>query len=312
MNTNGWPTGNNQVDAIRAFNRFYTRQLGLLEERLLASEFSLTEARVLYELAHREGLTAADLVRDLGIDPGYLSRIVRKFRTEGIVSTRPAPSDGRQLILSLTETGRRAFAPLDRASQDEVLAMIEPLHPGDREQLVKAMKTIIRILAGAQEEKVPYVLRPPVPGDLGWITHRQGVLYAQEYGWDETFEALVAEIASEFFKKFDPKRERCWIAERGGEIVGSVFLADGGGETAKLRLLYVEPAARGLGIGNRLVAECIGFARSRGYREITLWTNSILTSARKIYEAHGFRLAKEEPHHSFGKDLIGQTWVLKL
>lgn len=301
-------TEEKQVDAIRAFNRFYTRQLGLLEEKLLASEFSLTEVRVLYELAHREGLTAADLVRDLGVDPGYLSRIVRKFKTQSLVSTRPAPSDGRQSILSLTDAGHQAFAPLNQASHDEVLAMIAALHPTDRDQLVKSMEAIKRILAGRNEEKVPYILRPPVPGDLGWITHRQGVLYWQEYGWDETFEALVAEIAGAFFKSFDPKRERCWIAERNGEIVGSVFLADGGGETAKLRLLYVEPAARGLGIGNRLVEECIAFARGRGYREITLWTNSVLTSARRIYEAHGFRLTNEEAHHSFGKNLVGQTW----
>lgn len=305
-------TDDTQVDAIRAFNRFYTRQLGLLEEKLLASPFSLTEVRVLYELAHRERLTAADLVRDLGIDPGYLSRIVRKFKTQGLVTTRPSPSDRRQSILCLAQAGERAFAPLNQASHDEVLAMIGALHPTDRDRLVKSMEAIKRILAGEDEKPVPYVLRPPAPGDLGWITHRQGLLYWQEYGWDETFEALVAEIAGAFFKNFDPKRERCWIAERNGEIVGSVFLADGGEETAKLRLLYVEPAARGRGIGNRLVDECIGFARGRGYRELTLWTNSVLTSARKIYEAHGFRLTNEQPHHSFGKDLVGQTWALDL
>lgn len=300
------------VDAIRAFNRFYTRQVGLLEERLLRSEFSLTEVRVLYELAHHPGLTAADLVRDLRIDPGYLSRIIKRFRTQGLVDCVPAEHDRRQLIIALNAAGRRAFAPLDRASHDEILSMIQALHPSEVEQLVKGMKAIRRILSPVERAAAPYVLRHPGPGDIGWITHRQGVLYHQEYGWNEEFEALVAEIAGAFIKNFNPRRERGWIAERDGNILGSVFLADDGRDTARLRLLYVEPSARGQGIGSCLVGNTIAFARQCGYREVVLWTNSVLTSAARIYEAHGFRLVKEKFHHSFGKDLRGQTWLLPL
>lgn len=306
------PVQERQVAAIRDFNRFYTRQIGLLEEKLYASEFSLSEARVLYELAHRDGLTASDLARDLGLDAGYLSRILRKMQARGLLVRRPEQSDRRRSLLALTDRGRQAFAPLDQGSRREISTMINPLPAAEREKLVRAMKTIHLVLGSAAEQKVPYILRPPGPGDLGWIVHRQGVLYRQEYGWDETFEVLVAEIAGAFFKNFDPRRERCWIAERDGEVVGSVFLVDGGGDTAKLRLLYVEPGARGLGIGARLVDECISFARERGYRELTLWTNSILVAARRLYETRGFRLVAEEPHHSFGKDLVGQTWVLPL
>lgn len=306
------PALEKNVDAIRAFNRFYTRQVGLLGEGLLRSEFSLTEVRILYELAHRRGLTSADLVRELRIDPGYLSRIIKRFRTRGLVDSVPDKRDRRQWIIILNDSGRRAFDPLDRASHDEVLSMIEPLHPRDREQLVNGMQAIKRILSPDGEEATPYVLRPPVPGDIGWITHRHGVIYHQEYGWNEEFEALVAEIASAFIKSFNPRRERGWIAERNGNILGSVFLADDGPHTARLRLLYVEPSSRGQGIGNQLVDQAIGFARQCGYSEVVLWTNSILRSAGKIYEGHGFTLAKEELHHSFGKDLKGQTWVLPL
>jgi DNA-binding MarR family transcriptional regulator/GNAT superfamily N-acetyltransferase len=301
-----------QIAAVRAFNRFYTRQIGLLEEGLYRSEFSLTEVRVLYELAHRDGLTASELVRYLNLDPGYLSRLLKKFEARGLVTRAPSEADARQSVLALTPAGRDAFAPLNRASHDEIAAMLGHLGADEREALVKAMQTVRRLLGGAPGPRVPYILRPPRPGDLGWVVHRQAVLYATEYGWDGTFEALVAEIAAAFVKNFDPKRERCWIAEREGEIVGSVFVVRQSDEVAKLRLLYVEPSARGLGIGRRLVEECIGFARSRGYRTLTLWTNDILVSARRIYEAAGFRLVGEERHHSFGKDLVGQNWELAL
>ncbi len=301
-----------QVATVRDFNRFYTRQIGLLEEGLLRSEFSLTEARVLYELAHRDGLTATDLGRDLGLDAGYLSRLLKKFEMRGLVARSPSGTDARQAVLALTQAGREAFGPLNRASQSEIAAMLDRLTAGEREALVSAMGTIRRLLEGGPGPKVPYVLRPHQPGDIGWIVRRQGLLYHEEYGWDETFEALVAEIAGAFVRTFDPKRERSWIAEREGEIVGSVFLVRQSDEVAKLRLLYVEPAARGLGIGRRLVEECIRFARAKGYRTLTLWTNDVLVSARRIYETAGFRLVREERHHSFGKDLVGQYWDLDL
>jgi DNA-binding MarR family transcriptional regulator/GNAT superfamily N-acetyltransferase len=305
-------TSDRQIGTVRRFSRFYTRQIGLLEEGLLKSEFSLTEARVLYELAQRNELSAADLGRDLGLDAGYLSRILKRFTARGLVARIPSESDGRQAMLVLTDAGRRAFEPLNQASHADVAAMLNPLSAGERETLVRAMNTIERLLGAKIEPEIPYILRPHQPGDIGWIIHRQGLLYSQEYGWDETFEALVAEIAAAFIKTFDPKRERCWIAEREGEIVGSVFLVRQSVDVAKLRLLYVEPSARGLGIGRRLVDECVRFAKAKGYATLTLWTNDVLASARGIYEAVGFRLVQEERHHSFGKDLVGQNWNLTL
>jgi DNA-binding MarR family transcriptional regulator/GNAT superfamily N-acetyltransferase len=306
------PSSLEQVSAVRAFNRFYTRQIGLLAEGLLNSRFSLTEVRVLYELAHRTGLTATDLGRDLGLDAGYVSRILKKFETAGLVDRDPSPADARQSVLALTSAGYEAFQPLNQASHEQITALLASLSGSQREELVRAMGTIQRLLGNDTEPNVPYILRPHQVGDIGWITHRQGVLYAQEYGWDETFEALVAEIAATFVKNHDPKRERCWIAEREGEVVGSVFLVRQSDEVAKLRLLYVEPSARGLGIGQRLVDECIRFARAKGYKVLTLWTNDVLASARRIYQATGFRLVAEERHHSFGKDLVGQNWDLDL
>ncbi len=305
-------SSNNQVDAVRGFNRFYTRQIGLLEEGLLKSEFSLTEVRVLYELAHSDGLTAAGLGRDLGLDAGYLSRLLKKLEGRGFLTRRPSTDDARQSVLGLTTLGREAFSPLNQASQDEVAALLDRLVAGDREKLVKAMRTIQQLLGGLPDDKVPYILRMHQPGDMGWITHRQAVLYHQEYGWDETYEALIAEIMSTFIKQFDSRYERAWIAERLGEIVGSVFLVRKSEEVAKLRLLYVEPSARGLGIGRRLVDECIQFARGKGYKTLTLWTNDVLVSAGRIYNAAGFTLIQEEHHRSFGKDLIGQDWALEL
>jgi DNA-binding MarR family transcriptional regulator/GNAT superfamily N-acetyltransferase len=303
------------VETVRHFNRFYTRRIGVLQEGLLKSPFSLAEARVLYELAHRENPAASALARDLGLDAGYLSRILKSFEKQGLVRRARSESDGRQSILSLTAKGRRTFATLDAQSSDEVRAMAAKLTPADCEKLAGAMQTIERLLGtGAIDAQpaVPYVLRPHQPGDMGWVAHRHGVLYAQEYGWDESFEALVAEIAAKFIRNFDPRRERCWMAERAGEVVGSVFLVKRSKSVAQLRLLLVEPSARGLGIGRRLVEECIRFARQKGYRKIVLWTNDILTGARKIYELSGFRLVEESRHRSFGKDLVGQNWELKL
>jgi DNA-binding MarR family transcriptional regulator/GNAT superfamily N-acetyltransferase len=301
-----------RVDAVRGFNRFYTKQIGVLHEGLLGSPYSLTEVRVLYELAHRERPTAAELGKELGLDSGYLSRLLRGFERQGLVTKARSKSDGRQSLLSLTAQGRKAFAPLNARSHDEVAAMLERLPPVEQERLIRAMRSIETSLGARPEPRVPYLLRPHQPGDMGWIIHRHGVLYAQEYGWDETFEALVAEIAAKFIRDFDPKRERCWIAERDGEIVGSVFLVRKSQTVGKLRLMYVEPAARGLGIGSRLVEECVRFARQVGYRKMVLWTNSVLLAARHIYQKADFRLVHEERHHSFGHDLIGETWELKL
>jgi DNA-binding MarR family transcriptional regulator/GNAT superfamily N-acetyltransferase len=301
-----------RVDAVRRFNRFYTKQIGVLHEGLLGSPFSLTEVRVLYELAHREKPTATELGKELGLDPGYLSRILRGFKKRGLVDKTPSEADGRQSLLSLTARGRKTFAPLNARSSNEVAAMLSKLSMVEQSRLIEAMHTIEGLLGARPEQKAPFLLRPHQPGDMGWVVHRHGVLYAQEYGWDEQFEALVAEIVAKFIKEFDPKRERCWIAERDDEIVGSVFLVKQSAKVAKLRLLLVEPKARGLGIGGRLVDECIRFARRVGYRTITLWANDVLHAARHIYEKAGFRLVREEPHHSFGHDLVGETWELEL
>jgi DNA-binding MarR family transcriptional regulator/GNAT superfamily N-acetyltransferase len=301
-----------RVAGVRAFNRFYTRRIGVLQEGLLHSPFSLAEARVLYELAQRAGPTASELGQALGLDAGYLSRILAGFESRGLVGRRPSPSDGRRSLLRLTARGRRAFAALDRRSQDETAALLAPLAADEQSRLVGALQTVERLLGGVPAAGGPYVLRPPRPGDIGWVVHRHAVLYAREYGWDERFEALVAGIAAKFIAGHDPARERFWIAERDGEIVGSVLLVRHSGTVAKLRLLLVEPAVRGHGIGARLIDECIRFARQAGYRRIMLWTNDVLHAARRLYEKAGFRLLRAEPHHSFGHDLVGETWVLKL
>jgi DNA-binding MarR family transcriptional regulator/N-acetylglutamate synthase-like GNAT family acetyltransferase len=301
-----------RVDVVRRFNRFYTRRIGALRAGLLDSPFSLAEARVLYELAHRERPTAAALARDLGLDAGYLSRMLRGLERRRLITREQSTSDGRQSLLGLTAEGRRTFGTLNTRSTTEVRAMLGKLSDAGQRRLVEAMRDVERLLDGAPETKAPYLLRPHRTGDMGWVVHRHGALYAQEYGWDERFEALVATILARFIENFDPKRERCWIAERDGEIVGSVFLVSKSRTVAQLRLLYVEPAARGLGIGKRLVDECERFARDHGYRKIVLWTNSVLHAARHIYEAAGYRLVAEDPHHSFGHALVGQTWELKL
>jgi DNA-binding MarR family transcriptional regulator/GNAT superfamily N-acetyltransferase len=300
------------IAAVRAFTRFYTRQIGLLDEGLHKSAFSLTEARVLYELAHRDGLTATDLGRDLGLDAGYLSRMLKKFEATGLVERAAHAADARQSVIALTAKGRKAFAPLNEASQKQVMAFLDGLSGRQGEKLVAAMETVQRLMGGGEESAPPYVVRPLQVGDIGWIIHRQGLLYAQEYGWDGTYEALVAEILAAFVKNFDPEREAAWVAEMDGEVVGSIFAVKKSDTVAKLRLLYVEPSARGLGIGRRLVDECIAFARAKNYRTLTLWTNDVLVSARRIYQAAGFVLGDEEKHHAFGKDLVGQNWNLEL
>src|SRR5690606_18360269 len=301
-----------RVAAVRRFNRFYTRQIGVLEEGLAQSPFSLAEARVLYELAQRERPTAAELGRDLGLDAGYLSRILRGFEDKGLIARRPSDTDGRQSLVALPAAGRAAFDRLEQATRAQIAAMLQPLSARAQGRLLQAMATIEALLGGGGEPRVPYVLRPHQPGDLGWIVQRHGALYAEEYGFDETFEGLVAEIVAQFARGHDPARERCWIAERDGVAVGSVMLVRASDDVAKLRLLLVEPEARGLGIGARLVEECTRFARRAGYRTITLWTNSVLHAARRIYQNAGYRLVRAEPHHSFGHDLIGETWELTL
>jgi len=302
-----------RIQAVRHFNRFYTRQIGVLREGLLNSAFSLTEVRVLYELAHREQPTATELGKDLDLDAGYLSRMLRSFEKQGLISRTASETDGRQSRLALTHRGRDAFAPLEARSNQEVGRMLDRLSAVQQTQLTEAMRTIEQLLGNRPPQSVPYLLRNHQPGDIGWVVHRHGVLYAQEYGYDERFEALVAEIVAEFIQQFDPKRERCWIAERDGENLGCVFLVKKSQSAAKLRLLLVEPRARGLGIGKRLVSECVRFARQAGYRKLTLWTQSELHAARHLYQEAGFTLTHKKPHKSWDRnDLISETWDLKL
>ncbi len=302
-----------QIDSMRAFNRFYTRQIGLLEEGLLKSDFSLTEVRILYELAHTEGLGASDLARELGLDMGYMSRVLKRLHARGLLQRSASKADARRSALGLTARGRRAFVPIEDATRRQIAGMLGTVPVDGQEKLLRSMQTIQLVFDGRAKEAAAYVIRDPRPGDIGWIIHRHGVLYAAEYGWDQSFEGLVAEIAGTFIRTFDPKLEHCWVAEGEGELVGSIFLVRKSARVAQLRLLYVEPSTRGLGIGRRLVDECIAFAKAKGYRTMTLWTNDVLVSARKIYQAAGFQLVKKERHHSFGKkDLVGQNWDLKL
>ena len=295
-----------RVTAIRRFNRFYTGAIGALHEGLLQSRFSLTEARVLYELAQRAGVTATELGRELDLDSGYLSRILQRFEREGLIVRALSEVDRRQSLMSLTAAGREAFAPLDARSREEVGARLAALSEPAQASLVGAMQQIEALL-GARGA-APWLLRQHRPGDIGWVVARHGALYAEEYGLDARFEALVAQVAGAFLAHHDPARERCWIAERDGVNVGSVFLVQKSDEVAKLRLLIVEPTARGSGIGRRLVTECIGFARSAGYRRITLWTNDVLLAARTIYQQTGFRLVASAPHQDFGPPMIGEDW----
>src|ERR1700688_4107017 len=306
------PDSDHQIAAVRAFNRFYTRKLGVLDQQLLKSPFSLSEARVLYELATNENLAAKEIGIELGLDPGYLSRIVQNFDEKGLITRKPLASDRRQYLLSLTAKGRQAFAKLDRSSHDEVGAMLAALPRGASGRLIGAMATIERLLGASDGSSLPAVLREPRPGDMGWVVQSHGALYASEYGFDSSFEALVAEIAAKFLTSFDASRERCWIADIDGAQGGSVFLVRHSYDVAKLRLLLVDPAGRGQGLGQRLVAECVAFGRQCGYRKITLWTQSILVAARRIYQDAGFVQVATEPHRSFGQSLIGETWEREL
>jgi DNA-binding MarR family transcriptional regulator/N-acetylglutamate synthase-like GNAT family acetyltransferase len=305
-----------RIAAVRAFNRFYTQRIGVLSDHLLGSPFALTGVRVLYELANwpsGEPPTAGALAARLALDEGYLSRILRDFRQRGLVRKHDLPGDARRKALALSPRGARFFAGLDARSRAEMASMLSELPASAQARLVGGMQAIAELLDSVHGAKSPgYVLRAPQPGDLGWVIHRHGALYAQEYGYDERFEALVAEIAVHFVRRFDPKRERCWIAERDGRIVGSVFLVRKSASVAKLRLLLVEPQARGLGIGRRLIDECVRFAKASGYRKITLWTQNDLHAARHLYALAGFRRVGAQAHHSFGKKLVAETWELAL
>lgn len=301
-----------RIDAVRHFNRFFTRQIGVLREGLLHSPYSLTEARILFEIAHGGDLSASDLSRELGLDPGYLSRILARLQQQGLVAKVRSETDGRRHFISLTPDGKNAFSLLDDRSREEVAEMLGELSEGDQQHLLEAMRIIESVLDKSFKFSELFFLRLHEPGDMGWVVHRHGVLYAQEYGWDERFEALVAQIVADFLNNYDPGKERCWIAEMNGEIVGCVFVVKASDTVAKLRLLLVEPKARGFSLGTRLVEECIRFARRSGYQTLMLWTNSVLDAARHIYEEHGFELVEEEEHHSFGHDLVGQNWELAL
>ncbi|KGD88131.1 MarR family transcriptional regulator [Achromobacter sp. RTa] len=299
-----------RAEAVRRFNRFYTRHIGVLHEHLLASEFSLTEVRILYELAHRPALSTSDLCRELNLDAGYVSRVISGFEKKGLIVKTRSAADARVAQLELTGQGRAAFAPLNDASRNEIIAVLKQLPEPAQAQLVDAMNDIQNLLGG--QPSVGYVLRDPLPGDMGLVVANQAVVYAREYGWNAEYEALVAEIVARFIRDFDRSCERCWIAEKDGKMVGSVFVVRQDETTAKLRLLYVDAGARGLGIGRRLVEECLRFAKQAGYARMALWTNSVLADARRIYEKAGFQLLEEEPHHSFGQDLVGQVWARDL
>jgi DNA-binding MarR family transcriptional regulator/GNAT superfamily N-acetyltransferase len=304
-----------RIAAVRRFSRFYTRQLGLLQESLVHTRFSISEARVLYELAHRDSVTASELAADLDLDHGYLSRILRRFAEDGLLGKKRAPDDARQSLITITAKGRKAFAPLNKGSHDQVAAMLEKLSPADQSRVVGAMNTVETLLGASSQSSVAIpaiILRTHQPGDMGWVTSAHGALYAQEFGWNIEFEALVAKITAEFIENFDAKRERCWIAELDGERVGSVFVVRKNDEIAKLRLLIIDPRARGLKLGRRLVEECLRFAKAAGYSSMTLWTQSNLTAARAIYQRAGFTLTAQERHHSFGVDLVGEIWDIDL
>ena len=302
------------ISAFRRFNRFYTRFIGVLDEQLIRSGFSLTEARVLFELANRSEGGAREVANGLGLDPGYLSRILRKFEDAGLLDRSASRSDARATVLRLTRKGKAALAELDRLSSGQARGTLGKLSPANRVSLIRSMQEVESVLSPSSSGTAAFVLRPHRPGDMGWVVQRQSVLYAEEYGWTNEYEALAARIVADFIDHFDPAREHCWIAERHGEPMGCIFLMRHPEQqgVARLRLLHVERAARGMGLGKALVAECLRFARAAGYKQVTLWTQSILHAAHKIYQAAGFRLVYEEPHHSFGKDLVGQTWELDL
>ncbi|MDQ2767015.1 MAG: helix-turn-helix domain-containing GNAT family N-acetyltransferase [Gemmatimonadota bacterium] len=301
-----------RVAAVRRFNRFYTKRIGVLQEGLLSSDLSLAEARVLYELAHGDGTTATSIAEELGLDAGYLSRMLRSFAQRGLLQRRRSTSDARQSNLTLTRKGRTAFARLDGRAHDEIAALLAGHTGVDQRALVGAMSDIVRILGDTAPESPRVELRGSRPGDMGWVIERHGEIYAEEYGWSDHFEALVAEIVARYLHEHDPVRERCWIADVNGERAGSIFLVRHSETVARLRLLLVEPSARGLGVGHRLVDACLQFAREAGYAQVTLWTNAVLDAARAIYVAKGFRLVREAKHTHFGTEQVGQDWELDL
>jgi DNA-binding MarR family transcriptional regulator/GNAT superfamily N-acetyltransferase len=311
-----------RVERLRAFNRFYTRRIGVLHEGLLHTPFTLTESRLLWELAHRGTCTATELVRALDLDAGYLSRLLRGFDERGLLKSKRSSDDARQVNLSLSVAGRRAFAPLNARSTQQVLALLDTVPEAQQQQLLQAFGLVQRLLDDSppRAAEADWQLRAHRAGDIGWLISRHGALYAQEYGWDMHFESLVARIAADFIDRFDPQREACWIVERDGANVGCVLLVQSRDDStqdilpgvAQLRLLLVEPSARGLGIGERLVGECTRFARHAGYERIRLWTNSVLAAARGIYQKAGYALVASKPHHSFGCDLVGEIWELPL
>ncbi len=300
------------IEEIRRFSRFFTRRLGILDRNYLKTPYSVTEARVIYELAHRESTNIRTLRIELGLDPGYISRLVTSLGRRRLVQKGDSENDGREVLVSLTARGRKEFKSLNSRSRESIATLLKPLGASDRSQIVQAMKRIEDLWENRAVPSNAFVLRAPNPGDFGWIVSAHGKLYAQEYGWDERFEALVAEIVSRFVTHLRPDYERCWIAEYEGGSAGSVFCVRKSETVAQLRLLLVLPAARGAGVGTSLVRECIGFARAKGYRKVVLWTNDVLVDARRIYERAGFRLVREEPHNSFGKNLVGQYWELPL
>lgn len=298
-----------RAGVVRGFNRFYTHQIGVLQEHLLQSDYSLTEIRVMYELSTRGDLTSADLCQMLGLDAGYLSRLTSGFEKKGLIQKVRCITDARAVQLHLTDLGRAVLAPLEQQTQDEVIALLDSLQETQQQQLTAAMKRIQALLEGTAPS---YLLRDPQPGDMGLVVQQQAALYAREYGWNWEFEALVAEIVAKYLREFEPASERCWIAEKDGEVVGSVFVIRHDDTTAKLRMLYVDASARGMGIGQRLVDECVRFAQQVGYTRMLLWTVDILTEARKLYQKAGFELVEEEPMISFGKSLVSQTWARAL
>jgi DNA-binding MarR family transcriptional regulator/GNAT superfamily N-acetyltransferase len=300
------------TNKIRRFNRFYTRQLGLLDEQLLDSPFSLTQARVIYELANTENCTASALKNELGLDAGQLSRMLRDFESRKLISKKRDSVDARQVFLSLTAKGKKEFHSLNMSSEKQILSLLAKLNSAERKLLVNSMTWIESILNKDKTADRSYILRSPQPGDFGWVIQKNGEVYAEEYQWNEEYEALVAEIVANYIKNYDPKRERCWIAEKDGQNIGCIFLVKKDKTTAQLRILLVDPKDRGLGLGQRLVNECTRFARQAGYKKIALWTNSVLTAARHIYEKEGYKLVKSEPHNAFGHDLVSQTWELDL
>jgi DNA-binding MarR family transcriptional regulator/GNAT superfamily N-acetyltransferase len=308
------PPDTEDIAAFRRFNRFHTQFIGALDAELLKSGFSLIEARVLYELANNQELTARDIINSLAVDAGYLSRILSRFEQDGLLKRKASTADNRISELLLTPKGRASFVKLNALSNRQATDVLTPLSKLQRLDLAAAMSTTTAILAGGPSVGSVCTLRAPRPGDFGWVIHREAAIYAEEYGFDHTYEALVTKIVADFAADFDPKRERCWIAEVNGRNVGHIFLVahKDRAKTARLRLLLVEPNARGLKVGTKLVDECIRFAQSAGYKCITLWTQKNLTAAHRIYQNAGFHLVEESPHNSFGQDLVAQTWEMDL